>query len=41
MVLGRWKTPFPKSESKFEAGFSGFGVGGFLYASPEQKNDRL
>ena len=32
-----FKVFFPKSENNFKAGFSGFEVGGFLCASPEQK----
>ena len=45
MVLGRvylvFKIFLPKSDNSFEAGFSGFGVGGFLHASPGQKNYQL
>jgi hypothetical protein len=46
MVLGRadlvFKIFFSKSENNFEAGFAGFKVdGGFLRASPEQKNHQL
>ena len=44
MVLGRaglaFKIFFPRSENNFEAGFSGFKVGRFSCASPEQENYR-
>jgi hypothetical protein len=43
MVLERaglvFKVFFPKSENNLKAEFTGFKVGDFLRASPEQKND--